>query len=128
VTKITVKEYLMGREIEYPITDDMLFNASEIVDRVNLLMTKANIFRGISSGYRPPAINALTPGASKHSKHMSCEAIDLEDTDGKFDAWCMTHTDELKSCGLYLEHPEATPSWTHLQTVAPKSGKQVFKP
>lgn len=125
---ISFDDYMMGRAHDYPPTGDMVLNAQDLLMRVNNLLLKFGGFREVSSGYRPPSINAATPGASKHSKHMTCEAIDLEDVHGDLDAWCMEHLKNLSECGLYLEHPDSTPSWCHLQKCAPRSGNRVFRP
>jgi hypothetical protein len=124
---ITLKDFLMGREVEHPITDDLLFNAQETIGRVNMLLEKFGSFREVSSGYRPAAINARTPGASPKSKHMTCEAIDLEDVNGELGNWCIKNMDTMKEYGLYAEDPRDTPTWFHLQTVPPKSGKRIFR-
>jgi len=68
------------------------------------------------------------PGAAKGSKHLSCQAIDLEDRDGRLDAWCMAHLGVLEELQLWLEHPDATPGWCHLQILPPRSGLRVFYP
>jgi hypothetical protein len=82
----------------------------------------------ISSGWRPMAVNARVPGAAPRSKHMSGQAVDLYDPEGDLDDWCMAHQDRLAAAGLWLEHPSATKSWCHLQSLPPKSGNRVFYP
>ena len=57
---------------------------------------------------------------------MLCKACDLEDVDGKLDKWCMDNLHILAEIGLWLEHPSATKTWCHIQTVPPKSGKRVY--
>jgi hypothetical protein len=107
-------------------------NAAVLLNRVNRLILKMppGIVDDwvVSSGYRPPQINASTPGAAKHSLHMVCKAIDLEDAHGTVDDWCMHHLILLDQEGLWLEHPSATKGWCHLQSQPPRSGKRVFYP
>lgn len=80
----------------------------------------------LRSGYRPIYVNAITPNASRTSKHMTGEAIDLADDMGLLDSWL---TDEiLEGYDLYREAPASTPTWCHLQTVAPMSGRRTFLP
>lgn len=129
---ITLDDYLMGRG---PVTGDRLSNALDMVRRVNLLLFAAEMDSPVSSGYRPPEINAATPGAAKRSKHMDCNACDLADQNGLLDAWCLAHLDVLADIGLWLEHPSATKNparfgygWCHVQRVPPKSGNRVFYP
>jgi len=40
----------------------------------------------------------------------------------------LANTDKLEAIGLWLEHPESTPRWCHVQIVPPASGKRVFRP
>jgi len=131
---ITLDDYWMGRDKDYPPTATQRMNAKTTVDRANLLLAKYYAKRPtaakakVSSGYRPPAINAKTSGAAVRSKHMSCEAVDLSDPKGELGDWCMHNGDILTEVGLWLENPSATPTWCHVQTVPPKSGRRVFYP
>jgi hypothetical protein len=34
----------------------------------------------------------------------------------------------LRDLGLWMEHPDKTPTWLHIQTVPPGSGNRVFWP
>ena len=93
-------------------------------------MLRPNKYFGmVRSGWRPPAVNAATANASPTSLHMRCFAIDIEDNDHTLAKWCQANADTvLKDLGLYLEHPDFTPTWTHVQLVAPGSGNRVFRP
>ena len=127
---ITVQEYFMGRDKEYPddLTTDLRINAQETVIRINTLLGYFGESREIVSGWRPPAINATTKGAAPKSKHMTCQACDVRDDEGDLDAWCMDHLEILEKVGLWMEHPACTKNWTHLQTIAPRSWKRIFYP
>jgi hypothetical protein len=118
----------MGRDKKYPLNDELRANADEIVAKASELLSRFGQLRRVSSGWRPPAINATTPGAARKSLHMSCEAVDLEDEDGSLDDWCLEHPEVLQEIGLWQEHPAATKGWCHLQIVPPRSGKRVFYP
>jgi hypothetical protein len=98
------------------------------VERVNLLLEAFGEPRRVNSGWRPAAINAGVPNAAAKSKHMTCQACDLNDDDGSLDAWCMANLQILERIGLWLEHPDSTPRWTHWQIVPPGSGNRVFRP
>lgn len=118
----------MGRDEAYPPSDELKANAAGIVCKANKLMLESQLFRGVRSGYRPPEVNAKVPNASTHSKHMSCQAVDLEDNDGKLKTWCLKNLSMLEEIGLWLESPESTPTWCHVQCVSPVSGHRVFLP
>ena len=133
---ITLDQYYMGRDKQYPLdlTTDRRANAARTVAAVNQLLGLYAAAGGdlsphtVSSGWRPPAVNARTQGAAKRSNHMECRACDLHDPQGKLDAWCMNNLQLLEECRLWLEHPDATPGWCHLQIVPPASGNRVFHP
>ncbi len=127
---ITLDDYYMGRDKQYPqeLSEELCSNAAAVVERVNRLLARAGLARSVSSGWRPAAVNATVPGASPRSRHLTCQAIDVADDDDRLDAWCMAHLEVLEELGLWLEHPDATPRWCHLQIVPPGSGKRVFEP
>jgi hypothetical protein len=125
---ISVAEYYMGRDKKYPLNDTQRANAEELVEKVNRLLSRFGEGRRVSSGWRPPQVNAATPGAAKRSLHMTCEAVDLEDEDGQLDDWCLDNLEVLQEIGLWLESPAATRRWCHLQIAPPRSGKRVFFP
>lgn len=127
---ITLGGYYMGRDQIYGhlLTEELKDNAIETVERVNQLLLAFGDSRKVNSGWRPPAVNGNTPGAAVKSKHMTCQACDLEDADGDLDEWCMENQPVLEQIGLWLEHPASTKGWCHVQIVPPKSGRRVFYP
>lgn len=127
---ITVEEYLKGRDKQYPteFTVDLRINAQATIQKVNDLLDVFGQERRVTSGWRPAAVNAATPGAAKFSRHMTCEACDLEDPEGDLDEWCLEHPKNLEEIGLWQEFPGSTKGWCHLQIIQPKSGKRVFYP
>jgi hypothetical protein len=138
---ITLEEYLMNRDTTHALefSPAIRKNALATIDLVNRLLILAK-GAGVqirprkdgtltNSGWRPPSLNAKTPGASRTSLHMTGQAIDLHDPDGKIARWCMEGTHKaLSDLGLWLEHPDFTPGWCHLQTKPPPSGNRVFRP
>lgn len=122
---ITLYDYLKGRELRYPISSLILMNAIEMVTVLNDLFYRFGEYRNINSGYRPPAINKLVPNPKQHSLHLTCQAVDVEDRDGKLKAFCTEAI--LVEFDLYMEDPIDTPVHCHLQTVAPPSGKRIFR-
>ena len=139
----------MGRDKTHAdeLTESIRANAQETVDRVNGLMKLWAEDHGygvmnaieVSSGWRPLSVNLSTPNAALSSKHMTGEAVDLkDDKDRSFARWCLRNTvplchqegraDLLQEIGLWMEQPQWTPTWVHLQTVPPHSGRRVFVP
>lgn len=142
---ISLGDYWMSRDRTHPValSTDVRRNAETTVRVVSTLLLLAqqagvslyaNPRTGtlVSSGWRPPAVNASTPGAAVNSRHMTGQAVDIYDPDGDLDDWCMAQADQpggpLERLGLWLEHPAATKGWCHLQTVPPRSGRRVFYP
>lgn len=127
---ITVEAYLSqhtGHEAE--LTDELRANAQVTVDKANQLLTAFGEARGLRSGWRPQAVNNATPHAAHHSAHITCQAIDLDDEDKRLQEWCAADKGaNLVPFGLYMEHPIATPSWTHIQIIPPGTGLRVFYP
>lgn len=130
---LTPEMYLMGRIKEEELTPEMKADMLDLLDKVNRLLMNfywnhpEETGRGINSGYRSPAINAAVGGAAK-SKHMICQAVDIEDGDGKLDKWLTQFPEKLIEFDLYREHPDHTAGWSHLQIIAPKSKKRTFIP
>ena len=136
---ITLKEYWMGRDKDWPPSDLQKTNAAETVKRVNALLNEAKIlYKGISSGYRPLAINSTVKGAATKSAHISCEAVDLKDLDGSIGKLIKEDHDKfvrgaassslLTRHNLYMESLTATKGWVHLQTRKTRSGARIFIP
>lgn len=137
---ITLADYWMGRDEEYPLamTPQIEHNALSLLELVNKLLVIANTAgvraplneRGsvVRSGWRPPQVNATTPKAAKNSKHMTGQAIDVEDPSGVLDRWLNANVQVLEDIGLWCEHPSATPSWSHMQSVPPPSRNRFFYP
>lgn len=140
---ITLADFWMGRDKQYPLalSTGIRRNADITVELTNKLLVLAktagvtlenNPRTGsiVSSGWRPPEVNAATAGAAAKSKHMTGQAIDLYDPDGDLDAWLMTAGGQavMKDLGLWHEHPSATKGWAHVQTVPPRSGNRTFYP
>lgn len=139
--RITLEQYLMGRETIYPneFNEAIKANAEKTVEKVNSLLAVMEA-EGvpleahpqtqtlISSGWRPPQINSQVKNAAVKSRHMTGEAVDLYDPEGALDYFCLENQASLASLGLWMEHPLATKGWAHLQSVAPRSGSRVFYP
>lgn len=84
-------------------------------------------------GFRLKGNTTSAPGV--FSSHEQARGVDDSDQDNALDDWLTTFDREngrrnemLEKHGLYREHPSATPTWCHLTTRAPKSGKRTFMP
>lgn len=122
---IDLKTYLMGRDKMYPLDPVKEANAHELLRRVNGLFLELGVTPYLTSGYRPGHWNKNAGGSLK-SAHLSCEAIDLEDKFGKIKKEITLEL--LEKYDLYMEHPDATKGWIHLQTRKTRSGNRIFKP
>ena len=127
---ISKEELLKGRDTEY--ASDY---TQEISDNLDKLLIPMNQIRNewgqpmiVDSGWRPPSINAATPGAAAHSKHMIGLAVDIADPDGKLMEWVLANLSLMKELDIYFEDFRYTPSWVHFQLGAPASGHRIFVP
>lgn len=140
---ITLADYFMGRRERYPLAMSPAIEreAYRTVDLANKLLAQAQTYgvsvdmhpankSPVSSGWRPPEVNAATPNAAPRSKHMTGQAIDIYDPDGDLDDWLMTGEGQaaMAALGLWHEHPSATKGWAHIQTVPPNSRRRTFWP
>jgi hypothetical protein len=113
-----------------------LINSQVFLNKLNPLLAAFDAQRGshfiaiVNSGYRSAAINKAIPNAAIRSKHLTGNAIDIRDVTGELKKWLVTDKGKgtLNVCGLFMEHPSATPTWCHLQDIAPGSGKLIFYP
>lgn len=121
--KIKRSEILMGREAEFPLTEEYEANLGRLLQAVNSLRELYGKPMMVSSGYRPGRFNTAAGGA-KNSAHLSCEAVDFKDADGALKEFCTPEI--LEKVGLYMEAPDSTPTWCHLQIRPTKN--RVFKP
>jgi len=73
-------------------------------------------------GFR--AANSKTGGPG--SRHRSARAVDVYDPGGSLNK----RIDDalLEQFGLYRESPDYTPTWCHLETGGPKSGRRTYTP
>lgn len=131
---ITLKEYLMDRDKEFPLDILQARNAADLLSRINYLFGRLNISARVSSGYRPAAINK-TIGGAKLSTHTVCAGIDIEDVHGKIGILLSRRPELLAECGLWMEHPNYTVKnkedgskvfWVHLDIKERKN--RIFIP
>ena len=107
-------------------------NALDLLSRVNALLLLLPFDEArkprVTSGWRPADYNKTVPNAAPNSKHITGQAVDIADPDGVLDEYLLDNPELLAKHGLFAEHPSATKSWAHLQSVAPRSGRRHFYP
>jgi hypothetical protein len=123
--------YWMGRDVKYAseLTGEIEENAKELIGRVNNLL--ASLLMGereVRSGWRPQGVNDATKNAAASSKHITGQAVDLADNDRSLAKAIMLDPEALETFGLWMEDTRWTPTWVHLQSVPPKSGKRIYIP
>lgn len=131
---ITLEKYLMGRDkddrykAEY--SQEIEKNAQDLLDKVNLLLSKLEIKNcEVTSGWRPSAVNSKISGAAKKSLHMIGKAVDIKDENDELKQKIMDNIDLLSECQLWMEHPDSTKGWCHLDIGVRKERKiRVFRP
>lgn len=128
---ITVEEYLgqHGKGHEDELTAEMRKDAERVVEIANELLRRSELTHlGLRSGWRPASYNATVPTAAKKSKHILCQAIDIEDDEGELDSWLTEFPWHLDELDIYMEHPASTKGWCHIQIIPPRSKRRVFYP
>lgn len=134
----------------FPPDELCLHNAGVLIQRVTKLWTSydspprppgkpeeyhpKDLF--VNSGYRPPSVNAKTKGAAAKSWHQYCAALDIQDPVapiagrlefGRLGRWVVDNIDTVNHFGLWVEAPDQTPGWLHVQIYPPPSGKKIFR-
>ncbi len=125
---LTREEYLMGRDKDFPLTFEQARNLDKFLVCIHAFQRASGLALDVTSGYRPAPINARVAGAAPKSRHIDCLACDFADPSGAIAYYCLDNLDVLERCGLFMEHPDHTDGWCHLQASRPASGKRVFKP
>jgi len=133
-----------------PHSREQILDASELLTKVNSLVNEAVSLDAYTwkddkdtscpisgsqggdgdGGFRTPGSRTGAPGSS----HRQAKAVDVYDPGDLLDRWLDQYeigdggNTKLAEHGLYREHPNATPSWCHLSTRAPGSGRRTFFP
>ena len=136
---VTLEQYVGPHADSPDWTDEREANAVELLEKVNALQaemeadgvvfpvnpkTGSQISGTTFGGFRPQDC----PQGAPDSNHKKGQGIDLYDPKERIDNWCVAHQDRLKFHGICIEHPSKTGTWSHWQSVPPKSGKTVYFP
>ena len=134
---ITMQEIIKdGTKLE-TMSPEIQANLLKLLDKLNLLRKIYNKPMIISSGLRSME-DHLRIYKSKgitdpkripmKSNHLFGLAVDIYDPKQEFQKWIMENLEVLESLDLYLEDFKYTPTWCHIQIVAPSSKKRFFIP
>lgn len=103
-------------------------NLEDLIRKVNALgyqppMRASSCLRSIKDQQR---INPKAMGSS----HLYGCAVDIADPTGTLANWLQSVEGQrrLVECGLWMEKPEKTKGWCHLQSYCPKSMNRYFNP
>ena len=116
---ISKNEVLMGRDQDSRYSAEFTQNISDNIDKLLIALNKFRQAYGkpmkVSSGWRPQSVNQSVGGA-KASNHVVGLACDFNDPKGEIDTFAIEcdKTGLLKLWGLWLEHPDSTIGWCHL--------------
>ncbi len=127
---ITLTDFLKGRDKLYPkdYTVTVEKNSVRLIETINKFLTEVGIPKTVNSGWRPYTVQMEVNPRAPNSKHVTGNAIDLEDKDRKLTEYILANLWVLEKYGLYMEDPESTKTWVHLQNIPPRSGKRIFRP
>lgn len=122
---ITLKDYWMGRDESHKdeLTSTVFNNAEDLLTLVNELLSRLDIATFVTSGWRPVDVNASIGGAP-NSYHISGEAVDLSDPQGRHAFRIIQNYELLSQFGLWLEWPPRTKGWIHLD-MGKRSARKV---
>lgn len=116
---------------KYVTTPEINFNLLRLFNKIAQIENAYGQALTVTSGLRDQAKQQalIESGKSKASKslHLSGEACDIYDPYGELYAWCTANIDKLEETGLWREDRLDTPSWLHVQTRPPKSGRRTFR-
>lgn len=130
IASISLREYWMGRDGEFPPTPEIERAAGALLGRVNRLLVRLQWPSPalVSSGYRPGRFNRAAGGAP-HSGHLVGRAIDVADGDGRLKMAILASGADalLTEMGLWMESPARTPGWVHLDTID-RGKTRIFLP
>ena len=136
---ITIAEYVGVHSASSDWTPSRKINAAKLLAASTLLETRmlaagvvfhvnpktnSQVSGETFGGFRPQNC----PIGAPNSNHKIALAWDRFDPGNEIDSWCMANLQSLAACGIWLEHPDKTPTWSHWQCVPPRSGTRVFMP
>ena len=122
---ISLDEVLMGRVKFEDLPEEIQKNGEDLLIKLNKFRKEYGNPMYVTSGYRSEEDNKRAGGGSK-SAHLTLQACDFADADGKLFEFIKKDPTILERCDLYMEDAQFTKSWIHLQN-RPAS-KRIFLP
>jgi hypothetical protein len=136
---ITLKDYVGPHATSRDWTQERQRNSAALLVAANRLMAEAAL-AGVEFSINPKTNSQISgstyggfrpqncPIGAPNSNHKEGRGVDVYDPKNEIDAWCMKNLDVLEQCGIWIEHPSKTNTWSHWQSVAPRSGNRVYMP
>jgi uncharacterized protein YcbK (DUF882 family) len=129
---LTITELLSGN-LKSKIPKEHFTNLMDLLVKINTVRTLYAKTMTVTSGYRSLKHHTeiyadrgiLTPPLG--SKHLTGQAVDISDPDGKLMLWVKANYGLMETFGLWMEEPD-NQKRVHFQSVPPKSGKRFFYP
>lgn len=116
----------------YPTTPEIDANLAILYDRINQVRIAYGAPMIVTSGLRSEAQQQALIAAGKsnasRSKHLTGQAVDIQDLDRAVRDWVITNMSYMEQLGFWFEDFGHTIGWVHFQTIAPASGNRVFIP
>ncbi len=116
----------------YPTTSEIDVNLNDLLVKINVVRQKYNKPMIVTSGLRSEAqqqqLIADGKSTATKSKHLTGQAVDIQDIDGELAIWVKRNLALMEEIGLWMEDFSHTKGWVHFQNASPKSGKRVFIP
>ena len=124
MAKFVISEFYAGYKPE-EIPSEVKKNLMALCDICNEWGKLYPMPIAVKRGYRDESLNKKV-GGSLTSPHLLGLAADFVDKDGSLALWFMNNTHVLRELNLFMENPQKTLGWVHLQTR--KCSQTVFNP
>lgn len=116
----------------YPTTPEIDDNLSKLLIAINVIRTAWGkpmiVTSGLRSAYQQGMLIAMGRSTATKSHHLTGEAVDILDEDGRLKDWVLDNMSLMETTGFWFEDFEHTKGWVHFQCVPPKSGRRIFIP
>lgn len=122
---IKMDEVLMGRVKLEDLPEEIQKNGEDLLIKLNKFRAEYGKPMYVTSGYRSEEDNKRAGGGSK-SAHLTLQACDFADADGKLFEFIKSDPAILERCELYMEDAQWSPTWIHLQNRT--ASKRIFIP